>query len=230
MELNTSLSLSIEKFLNENYVFRKLQIHEYFDSKTSPIIWMHKHYVRDIIAAENCQETCELLEQGFYSDWFHFNKKQLDMFIDEFRFQNLRLTLKIKKTEIKTIVEHLITNSSLTKTILFNPLLKELIQEGRHEVTKVRPLSCISSERIEINAKIGQKYYLCRDTKSPFIADPCYIISLIQDGTYNVMFFTNVQDNWSSSKKTEINGWGFTSVYANEIGLTPAQAVRNNKN
>jgi hypothetical protein len=216
------------KFLTENYVFRQLEIYDLFDNDR--IFWTHKksRYYRPEI--DSYDEPCILLDEHKFHDWADFDKKHVKYFSDEFQIYNLRHNIKFKVTDIKRVINDLIVSKQVVKKISFNPVLKECVKEGRTKITRLKPLHSSSEKREPIKANVGEKLYICKSSKPPYISSPCYIIKAADFGSYRVMFFTNLDKELSETTKIDINGWGFTTAYANELGRTPSEAVLQNQN
>lgn len=230
MIIDIRLEILVENFLYENYYFRKLDIYDFFDNSEENIKWINKGVSPDISYIDTCKEPCEFLDNNTFGDWINYNKHDLDSFAEEFRFKNFSLNIKASNRKIKSIIEYLITNTKLTKTINFNPLIKELINEGRYKVSKQKPLTWDSSNRIEIQAEEKNKYYICRKDQAQLMANPCYIIRKNDTNNYRIIYFVNLDRNCRYTNKTKINAWAFTTALPTEIGLTPEQAIRQRQN
>lgn len=227
MTKNANLINIIENFLNEQFIFRRIQIYEYFGNKEVPIRWTFRDKNTDYSELDKCNESSVLFDGDYFYRWSFYNKKDLILFADLCEAALFNMDVKSTRSEIKTIIKNLITNSDFIKTLYFNPLIKDLINEGRHIVRKVKPVRL--DERTDISLNVGSKCYVCIDDKPPYIANPCYISKRFEGG-YRVMFFTNMDNNFNDTYKSKINGLGFTTVFANEIGLTLEQAVRQKQN
>jgi hypothetical protein len=224
IDLNPSLVSSVTKFLNEKFVFRKLEIHEFFEHKHPPIFWIHRSCYSPEV---DTMEACMLLDDQMLHYWQIYSKGTLALVFDEFQLWCFLKNLeKPAKRKSKEIIKALIETSELVQMIKFNPVLKNLIVQGRHKVSGVIPLHSTDSRRVRMDAKEGEVYYLCNDHSKPFIANPCYIVKSTMNGPYRVMYFTNAASQFIETKKSRVNAYGFTTVFPNELGVTPEQAVR----
>jgi hypothetical protein len=225
MQSRATLKLreDILKFLNEEFVFRKLEIHTFFGIGESPIFWIHRrNYHTD---AFNTADTCTLLDDHVFNNWKVCDKDTVTYLLDEFEWNSLNNDRKLNRRAAKEFIRTIIEEPDFVPMISFNPVLKKIISGGRHKVRGVVPLDSTDSRRINIHAKAGEGYYLCNDYHKPYLANPCYVIGEGTSGTYRIMFFTNVASQFLDTKKLEINGYGFTTVFANELGTTLEQAV-----
>jgi hypothetical protein len=229
--MNLKDGLMIEDFLLKNFTFRKLGIYEFFGNKEIPVFWTTKTDSSYLDKIDNCDDPCELLDEQVFSDWAILNNRGLNCIFSEFRYAELMSKFKVNLTssEIKLKIKYLIEQTNIAKTISFNPFLKSLIAEGRYKVKNIKPLSMTDPRRQNITARKGDKLYICKDVKPPFVANPCYVTNDIGLNTYRVIFFTNVKSYWEDTKMTKINGWGFATVDADELGRTPEEAVRQKR-
>lgn len=227
---NEPPSSLIYRFLDEKFVFRKLQIHEYFGNQKAPIFWTFRNSPYHTVEIEASSEACQLLDASAFENWNVFDKTDINFFCDELEIRNISTKPVLPRRKLKLSIADLINNSGLVKTIRFNPVLKKLIEEGRHKVTNVKPLPPMDIRRTEVDAKAGSIYYLCNDRNKPYLANPCYITEVIGHGSFRAMIFTNVSSDGIDTNKIPINGYGFTTVYAYELGLTPSQAVLQRQN
>ena len=216
----------VTNFLSD-YAFRKLQIHEYFGSQY--IYYAHKQW-RINLEEIDTTNPFHLLRDDKFENWGILKKDTISKSLwEEFRCTNLKYKIKLKdKNRFIDITKRLISEN-LCRTIEFDNKVKDLINSKRISVKGTKVSSYFDdSNRKEIDAKIGETYFICKGHNQPHIANPCYVFDVNETcETLNVIYFTNVIDYFTESNKLEINGWCFDTVYKYELGRTPEEAVYN---
>lgn len=227
MIVDTRSGIALENFLSENFVFRRLQIHEFFDNKNAPILWTARNDSEYLAQVDHTPDSCTLLDDRFFSNWAKFNNEGLNLIYDELLYRQIwsRAKIRLKAIEVKSTIKYLVKETNVTKTIAFNPVLKQLIAEGRHHVKHTKPLKYGDPLRTNIKAKKRDSLYVCKDEKPPYIANPCYVLATSGNNTYRIMAFTSLNAKFEETKAKKINGWCFVTVDANELGRTPEEAV-----
>lgn len=207
-------------FLNEQYVFRHIQLYDFFDN-TEPII-KYTHVSNYNSEVDTVDEPCKLLDRRCFQYWNDYTKNSTKLLADEFIWKNLKL--HSKRTLIKNAIAEIIANGDIVKTIKFNPFLKEIINSGRVKVSVSKSRFCSSHDRITM-VRSGDQVFVCDKSLSPYIANPGYVISASVTGTYRIMQFLNLDNDSRPTNKLRINGWSFFTANKDEIGLTPEDAV-----
>jgi hypothetical protein len=214
------LYLALMAYLEHNYVFRKLEIDQWLGDDR--IIYKHKEEY-DPADFSLGKSSEELWSDGVFEDWRVCTPMAVKNVCSEFLFRNSAKAGKNRKTLLKDVVTAEINHGSLVETIKFNPLLKQLIDKGRYKVTGVKPLLYTSNKREKIELSEGDTCYFCWNTKNPYVANPAYVFRKA-GGSYIIIFFTNLSKG-TETGKPEINMARFINAPADEIGLTPEQAV-----
>lgn len=224
IQMENELSNTVKNWLNDNIVFRKLGIHQIFGNNR--IYWTFKfsrHYSEEL---DNCANPFELLDERTFDNWRIYSKDDLKIIFDEFLFFALAKNLKFKKSDVKLYLKSCIESQELVKVIEFDPKVELLINSGRQRVKGSRELR--PEQRIPVNLTQGDTAYIC-NYDTPNMASPCYIVKNLAN-TYRVIYFTHLNNHLRETTGTKINGWGFATVYPNEIGTTPEQAKANTYN
>lgn len=211
---------AIISYLDHQFVFRKLEIDIWLGDER--VIYQPKdRYHEEIFSAGKSAE--ELWYDGEFEDWATCTNKTVNRICSEFMIKHWRVVPQNRKAGIKAIVTAEITRGQLIKVVKFNPALKQRIDVGRKRVSGVKSLRYCSNKRVKVDLNEGDVCYFCWNTKNPYIANPAYVFKK-SAGSYVLIFFTNV----SRAKETEKeapNMARFIGVPADELGLTPEQAV-----
>lgn len=211
---------AIMAYLEDQFVFRKLEIDHWLGDKR--VIYQHKdRYQPELFNAGKSAE--ELWHDREFEDWTTCTDKTVKYICSEFMFKNCLAVPKNRKAMIKAIIKAEIDHGELIETIKFNPILKQLIDSGRRKVTGVKPLLYASHKRMKVELNEGDLCYFCWNTKNPYMANPAYVYRK-SGGSYVLIFFTNLYQGKETSK-VEINLGDFINAPADELGLTPEQAV-----
>ena len=211
---------AIMAFLEDKFVFRKLEIDQWLGEDR--IIFKHRDdYEPEIF---NCgKSTEEIWSDGELEDWHTCTPINVKNICSEFILKNCAVVGKNRKSLIRDIVKAEISHGALIETIRFDPILKKLIDGGRKKVNGIKPLHYASNKRVTIELNEGDLCYFCWNAKNPYVANPAYVFRKV-GGSYIIIFFTN-QSKGSETSKPEINVGRFINAPADELGLTPEQAV-----
>jgi len=217
--MEDELRSAIQTYLDNNFLFRKLDIDQWMDGGI-------RYIERDVfhetaLAADRKGEV--LLEEGVFEDWRTFTAKSVNYLCGEFLWQNLTNLGAGKKKLIKTIITELVEKTGPTIVIKSDPIIESLIKMGRKNVKAIKPLTYNSGKRVAVDLQAGQTCFVCTDRSAPFIASPAYVLKKFENA-YRIMFFTNVKD-YGESKNLSVNQIICLTVQANELGNTPEQAV-----
>jgi len=211
---------AIMAYLEGNFVFRKLEIDLWLGNNR--IMYLHRHNY-DAKVFDSAKSAEELWNDGEFEDWKTCTPIFIKNICSEFILKNTGLVGKGRKSLVKNIVTAEVEHGSLVETVKFNPLLKQLIDSGRQQVKGIKPLSYGSHKRVKVEINEGGLCYFCWNSKNPYIANPAYVFRK-SGGSYILIFFSN-QHKGSESRKLEINMARFINAAADELGLTPEQAV-----
>lgn len=216
-------------FLNETFVFRTLEIYSFFNHPSQRIFFDFRSRV-NLNKIDNNDEPCSLLDEQEFDNWHELNKDSYMLILSEFDFYLMKNNFSWKCRKRDTIMQmEVLIKQELVRTINFPLELKLLINGGRKKVLGNRRK--LNSKREAIRITPGNSYFLCTNDSSN-IANPCYVLNMGKPeivNSYRVIYFTDVKDTFISGKKTEINGWGFCTVFKNELGTTPEQALINKR-
>ncbi|MDH5609239.1 MAG: hypothetical protein OEY56_07145 [Cyclobacteriaceae bacterium] len=222
--MENELRNTVKNWLNDNIVFRKLGIHQMFGNDR--IYWTFKWSSDYSENLDNHVNPFELLDDRIFDNWRTYSKDDLKIIFEEFQFFAVSKGLKFRKTDIKRHLKLCIENQEFVKIIKFDPKIELLINSERKRVKGTRTLA--PGKRSPVNLSQGDTAYICNYITSNMVS-PCYIIKDLER-TYRVIYFTHLNKNLRETSGTKINGWGFATVYHNEIGTTPEQATANTYN
>ena len=212
-----------EKFLIKNFSFVKFEIYDYF--KNDKIYWTHSKAMVFQDMEYTDKDAFKMIETIRNKNWGVYNEKSTLKYIaSEFNiFSHIISNQKYKVADIKVAIESILDSEKLVQIIKFNPLIKDLINEGRHRVKVIYPEE--SKYRQNISAKVGDKVYFCDNLNN--IVNPGYVIGNFADEKLHIAYFCNINSDHFETQKLDINGWATVGVYKNEVGLTPEQAITN---
>lgn len=221
--VSAQLICEVENFLSKHFSFVKFEIYNYFNNNRIYYTQGKPQIFNGIKYTD--RQAFEIMDTVKSNSWIVFDEKSSVKYIaGEFRlFNHIYSSNRYKLTDIKTAVKNYIGSEKLVQIIRFNPLIKDLIIEGRHRVKGIYPEA--SKYRQNISAEIGDKVYFC-DSHSN-IASPAYVIGSFANDKFQIVYFTNLNHDYLETQKLDINGWATVGVYNNEIGLTPEQAIKN---
>lgn len=207
-------------YLEHEFVFKTLEIDQWLGDER--IIYKHRsHY--NTASFKSSKNTEEIWYDGEFEDWKTCTSMSIKNICSEFIFKYGAAISKNQKALIKDIIKAEITYGTLVETIKFNPTLKMLIDNGRKTVKGIKPLHYASNKRVNVQMNEGDLCYFCWNTKNPYVANPAYVFRKI-GSSYILLFFSN-QSKGTETSKLEINMARFINVPADELGLTPEQAV-----
>lgn len=223
--VTNQLKIDIEKFLLKDFSFVKFEIHNYFNN--NKIYWAHSKAMIFQNMEYTDKDAFEMIDTIKSKNWAVYNEKStLKYIVGEFKlFSRLISNQKYKVADIKVAVKSILDSEKLVKIIEFNPLISNLIKEGRHRVKNVNPQEI--KYRQNITAEIGDKVYLCESSNN--IANPAYVIGNIANEKLHIAYFTNLNSDNNETQNLKINGWALIGVNKNEVGLTPEQAIKNRR-
>ena len=221
--VSEQLIWEVEKFLTEHFSFVKFEIYNYFNNNRIYYTQSKPQILRDIKHTD--KQAFEIMNTVKSNGWIVFDEKSSVKYIaSEFKlFNHIYSSNKYKLTDIKTVVKNCIGSEKLVQIIKFNPLIKDLINEGRHRVKGIYPEE--SKFRQKISANVGDKVYFCDNSNN--IVNPAYVIGNFADEKLHIAYFCNINSDHFETQKLDINGWATVGVYKNEVGLTPEQALKN---
>jgi len=211
---------AIVTYLQDNFVFRRLEIDQWLGNDR--IIFVDKNF-RFLSKLNSKNSAEELWYDGVFEDWGTYSEKMVNYIFSEFFLFNTQAVGTNRKRLIKQIIRDEIEHGSLTETIKFNPVLKKLIGIGRQKRNGVKPLPFGSHKRRKIDLNVGDLCFFCWNTKSPYVANPAVVFKK-HDGFYTLIFFSNENRDFETSK-LEINMGRFITADADELGITPEQAI-----
>lgn len=207
-------------YLESKFIFRKLEMDHWLGDQR--IIYTKKdNYVTDLLNSGKSAE--ELWHNREFEDWTTYTDKTVKYICSEFMLENCATVGKNRKALIKEIIKAEIEQGALTETIKFNPILKQLIESGRKKTCGIKPLLYGSHKRVKVELNEGDFCYFCWNTKGPYVANPAYVYRKC-GGSYVIIFFSNLYKG-SETTKPEVNIGDFINAPADELGLTPEQAV-----
>lgn len=221
--VSEQLICEVEKFLIKHFSFIKFEIYNYFNNNKIYYVQSKAHIFKNMEYTD--REAFEMMDKIKYNNWLLYNEKSSVNYIArEFRlFGNINSGNKYKFAEIKGAVKDIIANEKLVQIIKFDPLIKDLINEGRHHVKGIYPDE--TKYRQNVTALVGTKVYFC--DRSNNIVSPAYVIGNFADDKLHIAYFTNLNSDHMETNKLDINGWAVTGAFQNEVGLTPQQAIKN---
>ena len=221
--ITEQLRFEVEKFLKEKFSFVKFEVYSFFNDNR--IFWTHDKVT--FFQDQKCsdKEAFLLIDTIKSINWSIYDEKvDLKYIIDEFKlFSSIFTNQKYKVADIKVVVKSFFKTESLVQIIKFNPLILDLINEGRHRVTSIYPEDY--KGRQKVNADIGDKVYFCDNINN--IVNPAYVIGNFANEKLHIAYFTNWNSDNIETQKLTVNGWGIVGAYKNEVGLTPNQAIKN---
>ena len=224
--VSEQLICEVEKFLTKHFSFVKFEIYNYFNNNRIYYTQSKQQIFQDMEYSD--RQAFEMMDTVKSNSWIIYHDKSSVKYIaNEFRlFGHIYTGNNYKLEDIKLAVKKCIESERLVQIIKFNPLIKELVNEGRHHIKGVYPEE--TKYRQKINADIGTKVYFC--DRSNNIVSPAYVIGNIAEDRLHIAYFTNLNSNYLETNKLQINGWAVTGAYLNEVGLTPEQAIKNRMN
>jgi hypothetical protein len=211
---------AIMAYLENNFVFRKLEIDQWLGEER--VVFKYRENY-DLSLFKCGKSTEEIWCDGDLEDWHTCTQIMVKNICSEFIFKNSAAVGKHRKTLIRDIVKAETSCGELIETIKFNPTLKKLIDNGRKTMKGIKPLHYASNKRVNVELNEGDLCYFCWNTKNPYVANPAYVFRK-SGGSYLIIFFTN-QYNGLETSKPEINMGRFINAPADELGITPEQAV-----
>lgn len=222
-----TLESKVNEFLIEKFVFKNFEIDEWLNKRII-IRFQHRNRFHKI---NNNQDIKYLANQQLLN-WEIINKDVVNYFFDEFCWflqskYNFQKSILSKKSIIKNLIQQQI-EQELTDRVKFDSRIKPFFDKERIKVKGKKPIP--KELWSKANPELGQECYICRNSSSPYIVDPAFVYKLDTNSPvtmYHLMYFTNFGDYFGTTNKLEINGYGFVSVYDNEFGLTPEEAVKN---
>ncbi len=217
------LNIEVEKFLSKNFSFVKFEIYNFFNN--NKIYWVHS---KATIFQDNeytDKDAFKMIDTIKSKNWAVYDEKSTLKYItNEFKiFSHIISNQKYKVVDIKVAIISILDSEKLVKIIKFNPLISNLINEGRHRVKNVYPQEI--KHRKSITAEVGDKVYFCDSSNN--IVNPAYVIGNFAEEKLHIAYFTNLNSDNYETQKLDINGWATVGVYKNEVGLTPEQAIKN---
>ena len=220
------LNLEVEKFITKHFSFVKFEIYDFFNNnriyytQSKPQIFKDMEY--------NDRQAFEMIDTVKSNNWNVYDEKSSVKYIaGEFRlFGHIYSGSKYKLADIKKAVQEIIGNGKLVQIIKFNPLIKDLIQEGRHRIKGIFPEE--EKYRQSITAKVGTKVYFC--DRSNNIVSPAYVLGNFVNEKLHIAYFTNLNSDNMETSKLDVNGWAVAGAFSYELGLTPEQAIKNRMN
>jgi hypothetical protein len=220
--ITEQLHTEVEKFFS-NFTFVKFEVYEFFENRG--IYWIHsivKIFEGRYYDDDDAYDMIDTLRERNWS--VYDDEKVLKYIVSEFNlWSNMRNAPKYKIAAIRLTVKKILDSEKFVKTIKFNPLIKELINEGRHKVKSTYPEEL--KYRSNVSAQEGDKIYVCDNSNN--LANPGYVLKELADGKLKVAYFTNVNKDRNDTTKLSINGWARAGVHLNEIGLTPEQSIKH---
>lgn len=217
------LKIDVENFLIKNFSFVKFEIYNFFNN--NKIYWTHSKALIFQDMEYTDKDAFKLIDTIKSKNWSVYNEKSILKYIAiEFKlFSHIFSNQKHKVTDIKTAIKSILDSESLVQIIKFNPLIMDLINEGRHHVKSTYPEEI--KFRQNISAEVGDKVYFCNSSNN--IANPAYVIGSFADKKLHIAYFTNLNYDHIETGNLNINGWALIGAYSNEVGLTPEQAIKN---
>jgi len=211
---------AVVTYLEDNFIFRRLEIDQWLGN--DKIIFREKDdaLIEKLTSGKSAEE---LWYDGVFEDWATHSKKTTHDLFSEFFFTNTQTVGKNRKRLVTQIIRDEIEQGALTETIKFSPVLKKIIGIGRQKEKGVRPLPFGSHKRRNIELNEGDVCYFSWQTTSPYVANPAFVFKKHQH-SYSIIFFSNLH-NGSETSKLEINMVRFITPQANELGVTPEQAI-----
>lgn len=217
------LKIDVEKFLLKDFSFVKFEIYNYFNN--NKIYWAHSKAMIFQNMEYTDKDAFKMIDTIKSKNWAVYNEKSTLKYIaSEFKlFSHIISNQKHKVADIKVAVKSILDSEKLVQKIEFNPLISDLINEGRHRVKNVYPQEI--KYRQNISAEIGDKVYLCDSSNN--IANPAYVIGNFANEKLHIAYFTNLNSDYIETQNLKINGWALIGASKNEVGLTPEQAIIN---
>lgn len=135
--------------------------------------------------------------------------------------------VRSQKKILKELFIHKIENE-IADVISFDNRIKPFFDKIRVKIKRINPVPIQNRKKVEAN--LFDDCFICIGSSRPYIVNPAFIYKIEKHsyGTkYSLMYFTNFESCFLITNKLEINGYGFLSVYGDEFGLTPEEAVEN---
>ena len=221
--VSEQLTREVEKFLTKHFSFVKFEIYDYFNNNRIYYTQSKPQIFKDIEYTD--RQAFEMMDTIKSTNWSVYDEKSSVNYIaGEFRlFGHIYSGNKYKLADIKLAVKNIFDNEKLVQVIKFNPLIKDLINEGRHCVKGIYPEE--SKYRQNVSAEVGTKVYFCDGSNN--IVSPAYVIGNFANEKLHIAYFTNINSDHMETNKLDINGWAVAGAFPNELGLTPDQAIKN---
>ena len=224
--ITEQLRIEVKKFIIKHFSFIKFEIYNYFDNDRIYYTQGKPQIFKDIEYTD--MQAFEMIDTVKSKSWNVYDEKSSVKYIaGEFRLTGyIYSESKYKLADIKGAVKEIIGNEKLVQIIKFNPLIKDLIKEGRHHVKCIYPEE--TKYRKSISAGVGTKVYFC--DRSNNIVSPAYVIGNFVNEKLHIAYFTNINSDSMETSKLDVNGWAIAAVLPCELGLTPEQAIQNRMN
>jgi|APLak6261698768_1056241.scaffolds.fasta_scaffold00152_6 hypothetical protein len=215
-----------EKFLSKNFSFVKFEIYNFFNN--NKIYWTHSKALIFHDMEYTDKDAFKMIDTIKSKNWAVYDEKSTLKYIaSEFKLlSNIISNQKYKVADIKVAIKSILDSGKHVQTIKFNPLISDLVNEGRHRVKNVYPQEIKCRQNISVG--IGDKVYFCDSSNN--IANPAYVIGNFADEKLHIAYFTNLNSDYIETQNLNINGWALIGAYKNEVGLTPEQAIKNRMN
>lgn len=217
------LTIAVENFLKEKFSFLRFEIYNYFENDK---IYYNgsKARIFENMDYED-KDAFEMIETIRSHNWQVYNDKiSLRYIAGEFRlFSYLYTSEKFKITDVKNIIEEILNRDNFVQTIKFNPIIKDLIKEGRHRIKNTYPED--RKDREKITANLGDKVYISNESTQ--IANPAYVIEDCGYDRIRIAYFTSISKDRRENNDLKINGWAVRGVSLYELGLNTKQAIKN---
>ena len=210
---------AITTYLEDTFIFRRLEIDQWLGN--DKIIFRENDGFSTKLNSGKSAE--ELWHDGVFEDWATYSEKTAHNLSSEFFFKNTQTVGMDRRRLVKQIIRTEIEQGARTETIKFNPVLKQLINSGRQKVKGVKPLPFGSHKRRNVDLSEGDLCYFCWNITSPHVANPAIVFKKYER-CYSLIFFSN-QHKGCETNKPEINMGRFITADADELGLTPEQAI-----
>lgn len=221
----------IDIFLKEKFIFKIFEIDEWIYNKKIIRFVLKERFLLNNNSIEN-----NLLMNLNTDNWSVIESKSMDFFWFEFYLWSIKddikktRIIKAQKKDIKKILLNKI-ETEIAEIASIDPKIKSFLNMERIIVKGIKPIK--EDLRKPYEVFLGNKYFICRESTTPYIVDPCIVYEIdnsFDDTMYNIMYFSNSDEYRKKTNKIEINSYGFLKVTSIQIGRTPEEAVNNQYN
>jgi hypothetical protein len=218
----------INEFLLSHFRFRQVELLSYFQ----PVCVLYDYdnaSGEDLLDFIDSPNYFKILRSTAKNHWLLYTKDTLPKIIwEEFRFRNLEWKINVSDRKKFIGIASSIIENNLIKNIPIPLEAKAAIEKGR---IKIKKIDLNNKERNitkdGILPEVNKLYYYCDSSNSPYFANPAFVIEKINNVAHEIIYFTNADNRYTSTNKTNINAWCFKAVSAKELGITPLDAVLN---